>query len=94
MARSLEAMRPQLDRQATRPRYWLPSFRFGGIRRLQSTNSVTQRDSGLRGWSVAGEPVMESRQEEQTVELDVEQGRKSLAQLTCGSPQAAQDTES
>jgi hypothetical protein len=59
-----------------------------------STNNVTQRDSGLRGRSVAGEPVMESREEEQTVELDVEQGRKSLAQPTCGSARAAQDTES
>jgi hypothetical protein len=37
---------------------------------------------------------MESREEEQTVELGVEQGRKSLAQPTCGSARAAQDTES
>ena len=44
---------------------------------------------GLRGRSVAGEPVMESREEEQTVELDVEQGRTSLAQPTCGSARAA-----
>src|SRR5215208_4000951 len=36
-----------------------------------------------------GEAVMESRQEEQTVEFDVVQGRKSLAQPTCGSPGAA-----
>ena len=37
---------------------------------------------------------MESQQEEQTVEFDVVQGRKGLAQPTYGSPRAAPDTKS
>ena len=55
-------------------RYWLPSSGSEGFGGSTARTSVTQRDSGLRGRSVAGEPVMESRQQEQTVELDVEQG--------------------
>src|SRR5829696_7494687 len=68
VARWLKAMRPGLDRQASRARCWLPRSGSEVLDGPGRRTRVTQRVSGLHGRRWQGEPHMESLQERQTVD--------------------------
>src|SRR5215218_10128388 len=84
MARLLEAMRPPLDRQASRARCWLPRSRSARIDGSRTRTRVTQRVVGQRGRPVQGEPASG---------VAAGKGRRQgLQAASMGSPQADQDT--